>query len=103
MSERVAMREDEFYRRIIEPVTITNEELDRSIPPWPGFFEGVTHYVFREVMDNDKALFVARCANDLPRRHQVVFRGTEAECRKYVHANQHKASTPSLKKIPRPG
>lgn len=100
MPEKVEMREDEFFKRILPPVTITDDELDRSIPPWPGFFEGVTHYVFREAMDEDKTLFVARCTRDYPRRHVSVFRGTEKECHEYVLVNQWKADTPSLKRIP---
>lgn len=56
--------------------------------------------VYYDAMDEDKTLFV-KSDDRLHKCDVVVHRGTEKACRLYVHENQHKASTPSLKRMPR--
>lgn len=34
---RVRMREDGFYRRLVPPIVITNDELDRAVPTGQPF------------------------------------------------------------------
>ena len=44
---RAKLREDSFYRRIMPPIPVSNDELDRVLPPddHPRFFE--PEYVVR--------------------------------------------------------